>query len=385
MTQPLRITVPVGTRPEVIKLAGVVGALRARGHRVRCVATGQHVDAGMYGQVFADLGLAPDAVWELAGTEGERVGALLARSFQEVGENRPDLVLVLGDTWTAPLMAMAARRHGVGVAHLEAGLRSFNETSMEESNRRMVAALATLHLAPTDLAARFLADEGVPAERVRVVGNPVIDTLRLRGVPAVPPADRRGVLVTAHRATNVDDPVRLRELTRLVADLGERHGPVLFPLHPRTRARLAEQDLLADLSAAPGVTCTDPLPYPALLAALAASRVAVTDSGGLQEEASWLGVPVVVMRTTTPRWEGVRSGAAVLTGLDRDRVLAAADALTDPAALARVAGLPCPYGDGHTADRVVEVLDEPAVRDLLAPREPGLGQQPTPALAGPAR
>jgi UDP-N-acetylglucosamine 2-epimerase (non-hydrolysing) len=379
---PLRITVPVGTRPEVIKLAGVVRGLRARGHRVRCVATGQHTDAAMYGQVFRDLGMAPDVVWELAGDEGERVGALLARSFAEVAGDRPDLVLVLGDTYTAPLVAMAARRYGAGVAHLEAGLRSFNATSMEESNRRMVAALATLHLAPTDLAARFLADEGVPAERVRVVGNPVVDTLRTSGVEAVPPEDRRGVLVTAHRATNVDDRSRLRELVGLVEDLGSRHGPVLFPLHPRTRARLTEQDLLGRLVSAPGVRCTDPLPYPDLLRALAASRVAVTDSGGLQEEASWFGVPVVVMRSTTPRWEGVRSGAAVLTGLDRSRVLDAAQRLDDPVVRATVAALPCPYGDGRTAERVAEVLDDPAVRALLVPREPGLDDRPVPSVVG---
>jgi UDP-N-acetylglucosamine 2-epimerase (non-hydrolysing) len=381
---PLRITVPVGTRPEVIKLATVVSALRRHGHAVRCVATGQHVDAGMYAQVFADLGMAPDVVWELGGTEGDRVAALLSRSFDEVETHRPDLVLVLGDTYTAPLFAMAARRHRVGVAHLEAGLRSFNETSMEESNRRMVAALATLHLAPTAMAAGFLADEGVPASRVRVVGNPVIDTLRLRGVQSVPVDQRRGVLVTAHRATNVDDPARLRELVLLVRSLGELHAPVLFPLHPRTRARLSEHGLLAELAEAPGVRCTEPLPYPALLEALASSRVAVTDSGGLQEEASWFGVPVVVMRSTTPRWEGVRSGAAVLTGLSRDRAVTAVDALAEPAEQRRIADLPCPYGDGHTAARVVEVLDDPEVRATIPPREPSLGQAPM-AVPGTSR
>ena len=377
---PLRLTVPVGTRPEVIKLAGVIAALRDRGHHVRCVATGQHENPTMYAEVFAGFGLEPDAAWRLEGTEGDRVGMLLAHAFHDLDVHRPDAVLVLGDTYTAPLMAMAARRHGVGVIHLEAGLRSFNETSMEESNRRVVAALATLHLAPTRLAARFLRDEGVPAARIRVVGNTAIDAVRAAEVPSVPVADRHGVLITAHRATNVDDSARLLTLLGLVEELGVRHGPVLFPLHPRTRARLEQQSLLTRLESAPGVRCAEPLPYPELLAALATSRVVVTDSGGLQEEASYFGVPAVIMRTTTPRWEGVELGAARLTGLDREAVLrAVTDFWPDPVQQ-RVAALPCPYGDGRTAQRVATLLTDDVVRAALVPKEPRLGEV---ALPGP--
>jgi UDP-N-acetylglucosamine 2-epimerase (non-hydrolysing) len=366
----VRITVPVGTRPEVIKLAGVVTALRAAGHAVRCVATGQHADPRLAGELFASLGCAPDATWMLPDGEGARVGALLGNAYGELAAHRPDVVLVLGDTYTAPLVAMAARRYGVGVAHLEAGLRSFNELSMEETNRRSMVALATLHLAPTALAARFLAAEGVAAERVRVVGNPVIDALRTSGVGRVPPGERSGVAVTAHRATNVDDPVRLAELVRLVTALGARLGPVTFPLHPRTRDRLRVAGSLDELAAAPGVTVTEPLGYTDMLRLLARSRLVVTDSGGLQEEASYFGVPAIVLRRSTPRWEGVESGAAALAGLHTDRVLALAERFTEPAALARVAALPCPYGDGHTVERVVDVFAEPGIVDLVTPREP---------------
>ena len=371
---PLRLTVPIGTRPEVIKLAGVVAALRERGHRVRCVATGQHDDPRMYAEVFAGLGLQPDAAWRLTGSEADRIGTLLANAFRELAEDPPDAVLVLGDTYTAPMLALAARRHGAGVIHLEAGLRSFNETSMEESNRRVVAALATLHLAPTRLAARFLRNEGVPAARIRVVGNPAIDAVRASGVQRVPAGERRGVLVTAHRATNVDYPRRLHALLDLVETLGTRHGPVLFPLHPRTRARLQEQSILARLESFPGVRCTEPLSYPELLTALAASRVAVTDSGGLQEEASYFGVPAVIMRSTTPRWEGVELGAARLTGLDRDAVLGAVADFWSDRAQQRVAAIACPYGDGRTAQRVATLLSDDVVRSALVPREPRLGE-----------
>jgi UDP-N-acetylglucosamine 2-epimerase (non-hydrolysing) len=190
----------------------------------------------------------------------------------------------------------------------------------------------------------------------------------------VPVGERRGVLVTAHRATNVDDPERLGVLVALVEDLGARHGPVLFPLHPRTRARLEENGLLERLTAAPGVRCSEPLPFTELLQAMAASRVVVTDSGGLQEEASWFGVPTVIMRTTTPRWEGVELGAARLTGLDRERVCAAVAEFWPEQVQQRVAALPCPYGDGRTGQRVATLLTDTVVRSLLAPREPALGE-----------
>ncbi len=295
--------------------------------------------------------------------------------------------MVLGDTYTAPLVAMASRRAGVGVVHVEAGLRSFNDVSMEESNRRMMASLATLHLAPTELARRFLLQEAVDPSRVRVVGNPVLDAVRLEGVARVPIGRRAGVLVTAHRATNVDDPERLAVLVRLVEQLAARHGGVVFPVHPRTRDRLVTAGLWEGLASlahrdgdgSRGVHLVEPMGYGDLLRAMAASAFVVTDSGGIQEEASYLGVPVVVMRTTTPRWEGVQSGAAVLTGLDEARVLDAAAGFASPAELARVAALPCPYGDGRTAERVVEVLAEPEVAALLQPREPRL------AAALPAR
>ena len=182
------------------------------------------------------------------------------------------------------------------------------------------------------------------------------------------------MLVTAHRATNVDDPDRLRTLVDLVEDLGVAHGPVLFPLHPRTRARLEAAHLLPRLASIPGVRCTEPLPFSELLPALAASRVVVTDSGGLQEEASWFGVPTVIMRTTTPRWEGVELGAARLTGLDREQVRAAVAEFWPDATQRRVDALPCPYGDGRTAQRVATLLTDDVVRELLVPREPRLGE-----------
>ena len=218
-----------------------------------------------------------------------------------------------------PSYSLGARRFGVPVAHLEAGLRSFNPRSLEETNRRIGAAAASLQLAPTELAARFLRDEGIEPERIRVVGNPITDVLR-RLAPTRPPLESRaGVLVTAHRATNVDRPERLGQLVELLRGLAAELPPVRFPVHPRTRARLDEAGALTELERIVGLRLEAPLRYAEMLDAIAAAQVVVTDSGGLQEEASWLGVPVVVLRTTTPRWEGVVAGTTRLTGLDATR------------------------------------------------------------------
>jgi UDP-N-acetylglucosamine 2-epimerase (non-hydrolysing) len=379
-----KILVPFGTRPEVIKLAPVVAALRSHGHTVVTVDTGQHTAAVMAGDVQRDLGLTPDVQLTVP-ADGNRLGALLEGADSVLASADVDLVLALGDTHTVPAYALAARAAGIPFAHLEAGLRSFNPRSLEEVNRRVAAATAQLHFAPTGRAAGFLAEEGVDADRIFIVGNPVIDALRQRGVTPVAPPERTGVLVTAHRATNVDDPDRLRRLIDVVARLADI-GPVRFPVHPRTGARLREHGLAERLAGVPGVTCEDPLPYDELLRELATSRVVVTDSGGLQEEASFLGVPVVVLRRSTPRWEGVETGTAVLTGIgsdeEADRAVAAAHRLSQPLMLAHIAALPCPYGDGNTGNRVAELLADPAVEALLRLDEPDYTDGPLPwALA----
>ena len=374
----MKVLIPLGTRPEIVKLAPVVHACRVAGLEVRTVATGQHHDANLTDTFFDELDLHPDDRWTLAGTDTERLGHLLTRAADEVARSRPDLVLVLGDTNTVPAFCLAARRARVPVAHLEAGMRSGNPTSMEEVNRKVAAACASLHLAPTDVAAAFLRAEGVPGERIRVVGNPVIDVLAARGVSRRPPSERAGVVVTAHRATNVDDPVRLAGLVEIVRGLAALAPPVVFPVHPRTAARLEATGLRAQLDV-PGVELMEPLPYGAMLDALGRSLLVVTDSGGLQEEASWLGLPAVILRRSTPRWEGVRAGASVLVGMDVDHALAAAARLLDPVEQERVAAIPCPYGDGTTGPTVADILADPATASLLELAEPDFTDGSLPA------
>jgi UDP-N-acetylglucosamine 2-epimerase (non-hydrolysing) len=374
-----RVLVPFGTRPEIIKLAPVVRALRAAGHRVTTVDTGQHPDAAMSGRLQLDLDIRPDVRLELPVGTGTRPGALHAGAAQVLAERFLDLVLALGDTDTVPAYALAARRAGIPFVHLEAGLRSFNERSVEEMNRRVAAACAHLHFAPTEMAATFLRAEGVAAERIMVVGNPVIDALRERGLRPVPPDLRRGILVTAHRPTNVDDPLRLQRLVDLVAELSARVGPVLFPVHPRTAGRLGRFGLADRLAAVPNVTVTQPMPYDELLTAMSRAALVVTDSGGVQEEAAYFGVPVVVLRRSTPRWEGVQAGSTVLAGLTSEaevaRALRAAVSLSTPDEQHRVAALPCPYGDGRTGARVAAILADPMADDLLRLDEPDFSDE----------
>jgi UDP-N-acetylglucosamine 2-epimerase (non-hydrolysing) len=373
MTRSRHVLVPFGTRPEVVKLAPVVTALRGAGHRVSVVDTGQHTDPALSTELQATLGLAPTRRYSLPTEPHARIGALHADAAAALTEFAPDLVLALGDTNTVPAYALAARAAGRPFVHVEAGLRSLNNRSVEEVNRRVAAAVAQLHFAPTSRAAAFLRSEGVPLQRIFVVGNPVIDTLVARGVARVPTVDRTGVLVTAHRPTNVDNPVRLRRLVDVLRDLADRIGPVTFPVHPRTAARLEAMGLTSALDH-PSITLTGPVDYPTMLAALASSRLAVTDSGGIQEEAAYLGVPVVVLRGSTPRWEGVEAGTTTLAGLATDdaaaAVLAAATKHTGPAEQARAASWPCPYGDGTTGAQIAAILADEGTDALLALDEP---------------
>ena len=185
-----------------------------------------------------------------------------------------------------------------------------------------------------------------------------------------------------HRATNVDDPERLRALVGLIRVLGEELGAVRFPVHPRTRDRLVRGGLLHEVATAPGVTLEAPLRYGEMLEAIASSQVIVTDSGGLQEEAAWYGVPVVVLRRTTPRWESVLAGSSLLVGSDVPRALDAVRLLTVPDEQERIAALPCPYGDGHVGPRVASILTHPSTDGLLEINEPDLAAAPPTLAAG---
>jgi UDP-N-acetylglucosamine 2-epimerase (non-hydrolysing) len=305
---------------------------------------------------------------------------LLTRAYDALASGDYHAVLLVGGGDTALSFALAARRFGIPIVHLEAGLRSFNAQSPSEGNRRIISTIAALHLAPTELAARLLEAEGVPPTRVRVVGNPVTDSLRQLGPRRCRVADRAGVLVTLDYPPTIDEREHLTAFVELLRDLGAQTGAVRFPVHPRTRDRLVRNGLLHDVVTAAGVSVEAPLRYGDLLETIACSRIVVTDNDALQEEAAWYHVPVVLTRQSTSRWESVMSGASVLAGHDVAAALDAVNQLTTPEAQQRIGALACPYGDGKVAARVAGILTHPSTEGLLEVREPDLVAAPPPLL-----
>lgn len=351
----MRLVSVVGNRPQFVKAAAVSRALRERGHEELIVHTGQHYDDEMSAVFFRELGVpAPARQLELGGGSNTAQTARMLASLEPLYEElAPELVLVYGDTNTTLAGALAAAQEHLPVAHVEAGMRSFDREMPEELNRVLTDHMSDLLLCSTPVAVENLRREHAPGEVVPV-GDVMADvTLMFAGVAAersTALADR-GVregdylLVTAHRAGNVDDPARLERLVDLLAALP---GPVVFPVHPRTRARLEDAGLWDRLE---GIQRTPPLGYLDVLALARGARAVLTDSGGLQKEALVLGTPCVTLRDTTEWVETVECGWNVLVDLDAGRALAALER-------GRPAGEPPDlYGAGRAAGRVVEALE----------------------------
>lgn len=315
-----------GARPNFVKVAPLVRAARAAGIALPWVHTGQHFDARLSGEILGDLGL-PPPVAHLdigAGTSTRQTARILERLEPVLETRRPDVLVVVGDVTSTLAATIAAGQRDVPVAHVEAGLRSFDETMPEERNRVLVDRWSRRLYVTEPSGVRNLRREGIAPDRIRLVGNPMVDALR----EALPEVRRRlsaagtvsptGVLVTLHRPSNVDDLARLRRWCRALATVATR-VPVTFPVHPRTRGRLEQARLWRSLVRA-GVRLTEPLGYLDFLAALSAAEAVLTDSGGVQEEASVLGVPCLTLRTTTERPMTVTHGTNRLVG-DRPEVL----------------------------------------------------------------
>ena len=347
----------LGTRPEAIKLAPVVRAVADRGIAVTLCTTGQHRDLAR--EALAVFGLVADLDLDLmrdAQTPAGVVAAALPLIGGVVARTRPEMVVVQGDTASALAGALAASYARVPLAHVEAGLRSHAaEPFPEDMHRRVIAQLATLHLAPTATAAAALAREGVAGDAIVVTGNPVIDALHdvATRAPAGPVPARPLVVVTAHRRENHGAATaRIAEAVALLAARGDAEVAVLQHPHPASGAVFA-----ARLGGTTNVRLLPPLAYPEFVALLRRARLVLTDSGGVQEEAPAFGVPVLVLREATERPEGVAAGVARLVGTDVATIVAAARALLDdPAAHAAMATSILPYGDGRAAERIAAAV-----------------------------
>ena len=350
----MRIVTVIGNRPQFVKAAAVSGPLREE-HEELLVNTGQHYDDELSAIFVRELEMpAPDIDLGLGGgSNTEQTARMLGALGDLLREERPDAVLVYGDTNSTLAAALAAAQARIPVAHVEAGMRSFDRAMPEELNRVVTDHVSGLLLVPSQNAADNLAREGIADTAVQVVGDVMVDVAR-RLAPRAraddSPLEQAGVapgeyvLVTAHRAGTVDDPQRLARLVELLAGV---ELPVVLPLHPRTRARLDTAGLLARLEGA--VTLLPPLGPLAFAALLTRARAVLTDSGGVQKEAYLAGVPCVTLRDSTEWVETVETGWNVLVDLDATAAYAALRQ-TLPAQRPQL------YGDGHAADRVVTAM-----------------------------
>ncbi len=346
----MKIVSIVGARPQFIKAGPILRAV-ARRHESVLVHTGQHYDAAMSDVFFDELQLpAPDVHLGIgSGLHGAQTGAMLIGLEGALVEARPDWVVIYGDTNSTLAGALAAAKLGINLAHVEAGLRSFNRAMPEEINRVVADHLSQALFCPSGTAIGNLAAEGRTAgvhrsaDSMKAVMNgalaraharPILEQLELR--------DKRFVLATLHRAENTDGPDRLRAIVGALARAGE---PVVLPLHPRTRKAMTAAGV--DTGA---IRVIDPVGYLDMVRLESAARLIVTDSGGVQKEAYWLGVPCVTVRDETEWVETVQNGWNIVTGADGDQILSAVRTFCPPADRPRL------YEDGADADAIVDAL-----------------------------
>ncbi len=355
----MRVVTVVGARPQFVKAAVVSRDLARLGVEERLVHTGQHYDDAMSRVFFEEMGI-PEPAHNLgvgSGSHGAQTARVLERLETVLEAETPDLVLVYGDTNSTLAGALAAVKLHVPVAHVEAGMRSFNRRMPEEVNRVVTDHLASLHLCATRAAVAHLAAEGV-TDGVHWVGDVMLDAVRHfrerargRARRLTGPDEERYAAATCHRAENTDDPARLREIVAGIRALSERL-PVFFPAHPRTRSAM---DALG-VDPGPAVTVLDPLPYHEMIDLQAGAALVLTDSGGVQKEAFFLGVPCVTFRDETEWGETLLNGWNRLAGASAARIVEAARrALEDPPR-----GVPDlgPFGAGRAAARVAALVAE---------------------------
>src|SRR5689334_13164500 len=362
----LKIINVVGARPNFMKIAPVMDEMRRRAARLTplLVHTGQHYDDAMSESFFADLRIPPpdDKLEVGSASHAEQTARIMMAFEQVILDERPDWVVVVGDVNSTMATTLVAAKLNVRVAHIEAGLRSRDRGMPEEINRLVTDALADLLLTPSRDADDNLRGEGIAPEKIRFVGNVMIDTLfrslerakqstiltRLEARPSTYAA------MTLHRPSNVDDRDTLAGILDALAAIAERL-PIIFPVHPRTRARLAEFGLLERAQRLKGLRLTEPLGYLDFLQLYGNSRLVLTDSGGIQEETTALGIPCLTLRHNTERPVTVSEGTNCVVGNDTEVIRREAfAALDNPPPRGRVPEL----WDGHAATRIVDAIEE---------------------------
>ncbi|MBI3680408.1 MAG: UDP-N-acetylglucosamine 2-epimerase (non-hydrolyzing) [Acidobacteria bacterium] len=353
-----------GTRQEAIKLAPVIAETQSRFGEIvtHTCATAQHRQ--MLDQVLEWFQIRPEFDLNLMDRNQELcqlAGKVLGAVSDVLDRVQPDVVLVQGDTTTAMAAALAASYRGIPVAHVEAGLRTYDSRNPfpEELNRRIISAMASIHFAPTFKAAKALRAEGIPAEAIYVTGNTVIDALRMTlarpvSVDLADSSGRRMILVTAHRRESFGGP--FESICHALRRLAERNRDIqiVYPVHLNPNVR---DPVARILSGHARIRLLEPLRYELFVHLMARSHLILTDSGGIQEEAPFLGKPTLVMRETTERPEAIEAGTARLVGTSESSIVESCERLlTDPLEYERMATAGSPFGDGQASRRIVDVL-----------------------------
>ncbi len=364
----LKVINVVGARPNFMKIAPIVAAMRERADEFAplIVHTGQHYDAAMSDAFFADLNLPqPDVYLKVgSGSHAAQTAAVMQRFEPIVLAEKPDWVLVVGDVNSTLACALVAAKLHIKVAHVEAGLRSRDRTMPEEINRVLTDQLADLLLTPSSDADANLRAEGIPDERIRFVGNVMIDALfaQLERAKVSTVREDLGLagkayaVLTLHRPSNVDERATFKRILDALAEISD-HFPIIFPVHPRTRARITEFGFAEHVKSLENLHLIEPLGYLDFLRLYSGAALVLTDSGGLQEETTALGIPCLTLRENTERPVTVSMGTNQIVGTNTDKIIYAARRVLDAPrrAVPSHAKLP-PLWDGHAADRILDAL-----------------------------
>lgn len=348
------VTLVLGTRPEIIKLAPIISGLKAASIPFTILHTNQHYSAEMDALFFEELQLpAADSNLHISGVShhGEMSGKMLIKIEEKLLEIQPKFVIVQGDTNTVLAASLAASKLNIPIAHVEAGLRSYDRTMPEEINRVIVDHIASVLFCPTEVQRAILINEGISAQDCYVTGNTVVDAVYNNIQLALQkhkPDTSRYALLTLHRPANVDDPKVFGDILQQIATVAKKENiPVMFPVHPRTQAVMQANNVQLD----PIIEIILPLGYLDMLALMRSAQLVLTDSGGIQEEACILQVPCLTLRSSTERPETITVGANTLLGEDTSKI---------PELFMQVLQAPRkwnnPFGSGHAGEMIVEII-----------------------------
>jgi UDP-N-acetylglucosamine 2-epimerase (non-hydrolysing) len=363
----VKIAFVIGTRPEIIKMSPLIDEVKHRGIDYILVHTGQHYDHEMSQQFFMDLDLEKPHynIGVGSGAHGEQTSMMISRIEEVLLEEKPDIVLVEGDTNAVLAGALVAAKLHIPVGHVEAGLRSYDKTMPEEINRMVADVCTQLFFVPTNTAATNLLFEGVNPKNIFITGNTVVDACQRNLKIARKNSDlalkidsgAKVLTLTLHRAENVDHPQRLGQIVNSLLELEDL--TIIFPVHPRTTKNLQEFGLYEKLEEAPHIQIIKPMGYLEFLLLMSESQMVMTDSGGIQEEAITLNLPCITLRYNTERPETVQAGGNILVGTSQEKIVnSVRNILGDEDLYHTMKEAPNPYGDGNASIKIVDTISE---------------------------